>query len=153
MSRPSRTPILRHGSARVRHHHRGRFVLLQSSDACGLTLLLGGATGCVVAGRLAAADPSLTILLIEAGPTTKDDTLHTQPARYLYHLRPETSTAKFHVGRESEALGGRAPVTPCGQCVGGGSSVNCEFMIFTCVAPRSTYRVYLSRHVYSRSCF
>lgn len=63
--------------------------------------------------------------MIEAGPTTRDDPLHTQPARYLHHLRPESETVKFHVGRESAALGGRAPVVPCGQCLGGGSSVNC----------------------------
>ncbi|KAI0773655.1 alcohol oxidase-like protein [Fomes fomentarius] len=89
----------------------------------------GGTTGCVVAGRLAAADPSLAILVVEAGPTTQDDDLHRQPARYLYHLRPDTSTVKFNVGRESAALGGRAPVVPCGQCVGGGSSVN--FTMYT----------------------
>ncbi|KAI0759054.1 alcohol oxidase-like protein [Fomes fomentarius] len=89
----------------------------------------GGTTGCVVAGRLAAADPSLTILVVESGPATHNDTLHTQPARYFYHLRPETTTVKFHVGRESAALGGRAPVVPTGQCVGGGSSVN--FMMYT----------------------
>ncbi|KAI0369247.1 alcohol oxidase-like protein [Pilatotrama ljubarskyi] len=65
----------------------------------------GGTCGCILAGRLAAADPSLSILLVEAGPTTRDDPLHTQPARYLYHLRPESTTVKF-------------------QCLGGGSSVN-----------------------------
>ncbi|KAL1950095.1 hypothetical protein VTO73DRAFT_5217 [Trametes versicolor] len=89
----------------------------------------GGTAGCVLAGRLAAADPSLSILVIEAGPTTREDPLHTQPARYLHHLRPESETVKFHVGRESAALGGRAPVVPCGQCLGGGSSVN--FAMYT----------------------
>ncbi|KAI0742831.1 alcohol oxidase-like protein [Daedaleopsis nitida] len=84
----------------------------------------GGTAGCVVAGRLAAADPTLSILVVEAGPITENDDLHTQPARYLYHLRPESTTVRFHVGRESAALGGRAPVVPCGQCLGGGSSVN-----------------------------
>ncbi|KAI0671023.1 alcohol oxidase-like protein [Trametes maxima] len=84
----------------------------------------GGASGCVLAGRLAAADPSLSILVIESGPTTRDDPLHTQPSRYMYHLRPDTTTVKFVVGRESAALGGRAPTVPIGQCLGGGSSVN-----------------------------
>ncbi|KAI8986150.1 alcohol oxidase-like protein [Trametes punicea] len=84
----------------------------------------GGTAGCVVAGRLAAADPSLSILVVESGPVTRDDPLHTQPARYLYHLRPESTTVKFHVGKHSPALGGRAPIVPCGQCLGGGSSVN-----------------------------
>ncbi|RDX47581.1 alcohol oxidase-like protein [Lentinus brumalis] len=89
----------------------------------------GGTSGCVVAGRLAAADPTLSILVIEAGPPTRNDDLHTQPARYRYHLRPETTTIKFHTAHESAALGGRAPVVPCGQCVGGGSSVN--FTMYT----------------------
>ncbi|KAI0629903.1 alcohol oxidase-like protein [Trametes polyzona] len=89
----------------------------------------GGTAGCVLAGRLAAADPLLSILVIEAGPTTRDDPLHTQPARYLYHLRPESHTVKFNVGRESASLGGRAPTVPCGQCLGGGSSVN--FAMYT----------------------
>ncbi|KAI0655408.1 alcohol oxidase-like protein [Cubamyces menziesii] len=89
----------------------------------------GGTAGCVVAGRLAAADPSLSILVIESGPTTRDDPLHTQPARYMYHLRPDSTTIKFNVGKESAALGGRAPVVPCGQCLGGGSSVN--FAMYT----------------------
>ncbi len=93
---------------------------------------IGGTSGCVVAGRLAAADPTLSILVIEAGPPTRDDDLHTQPARYRYHLRPETTTIKFHTAHESAALGGRAPVVPCGQCVGGGSSVNCMCINFSC---------------------
>ncbi|KAI0651206.1 alcohol oxidase-like protein [Trametes meyenii] len=95
-----------------------------------LVIAGGGTCGCIIAGRLAAADPSLKILIIEAGPTvTQDDLLHTQPARYLYHLRPESTTVKFQVAKESAALGGRAPVVPCGQCLGGGSSVN--FAMYT----------------------
>ncbi|KAI8986144.1 alcohol oxidase-like protein [Trametes punicea] len=84
----------------------------------------GGAAGCVVAGRLAAADPTLSILVVESGPGTRDDPVHTQPARFLYNFRPDSATVKFHVGKESPALGGRAPVIPSGQCLGGGSSVN-----------------------------
>ncbi|KAI8986149.1 alcohol oxidase-like protein [Trametes punicea] len=84
----------------------------------------GGAAGCVVAGRLAAADPTLSILVVESGPGTQGDPLHTQPVRFLHHLRPDSKTVKFHVGKESPALGGRTAVVPCGQCLGGGSSVN-----------------------------
>ncbi|KAM5537387.1 hypothetical protein V8D89_008906 [Ganoderma adspersum] len=89
----------------------------------------GGTSGLVLASRLATADPSLSILVVEAGPQTLDDPLHLQPARYPYHLRPESTTVKFNVGRESAALGGRAPVVPCGQCLGGGSSIN--FSMYT----------------------
>ncbi|KAI0790978.1 GMC oxidoreductase-domain-containing protein [Abortiporus biennis] len=89
----------------------------------------GGTTACIVAGRLAAADPSLKILVVEAGPHTQNVLFHTQPARYLNHLLPDSRTIKFLVGKESEHLGGRAPIVPCGQCIGGGSSVN--FTMYT----------------------
>ncbi|KAJ8482000.1 hypothetical protein ONZ51_g5643 [Trametes cubensis] len=92
-------------------------------------VIAGGTCGCIIAGRLATADPALKILVIEAGPPTRDDPSHTQPARYLHHLQPGSKTVKFHVGRESVALGGRSPVVPCGQCLGGGSSVN--FTMYT----------------------
>ncbi|TFY62250.1 hypothetical protein EVJ58_g3976 [Rhodofomes roseus] len=93
----------------------------------------GGTTGCVIAGRLAAADPSLRILIIEAGPPTLEDLAHIQPARYQTHLLPGSTTVKCHVGRESADLGGRAPIVPCGQCLGGGSSVN--FTMYTRPSP------------------
>ncbi|KAI0830227.1 alcohol oxidase-like protein [Trametes gibbosa] len=89
----------------------------------------GGTCGCIIAGRLAAADSSISILVLEAGPPTGNNPLHVQPARYLYHLRPESTTVRFHVGKESAALAGRAPIIPVGQCVGGGSSVN--FAMYT----------------------
>ncbi|KAH9920880.1 alcohol oxidase-like protein [Epithele typhae] len=89
----------------------------------------GGTAGCIVAGRLADADPSLTILVVEAGPPTRNDVLHLQPCRYLYHLRPESTTVRFHTSAKSDALGGREMVFPCGQCIGGGSSVN--FAMYT----------------------
>ncbi|KAI0643101.1 alcohol oxidase-like protein [Trametes meyenii] len=103
--------------------------MADSSSTYDIIIAGGGTSGCVLAGRLAAADPSLSILVIESGPTTLNDPLHKQPARYMYHLRPESTTVKFNVGRESAALDGRAPVVPCGQCVGGGSSVN--FAMYT----------------------
>ncbi|PCH43107.1 GMC oxidoreductase [Wolfiporia cocos MD-104 SS10] len=84
----------------------------------------GGTAGGVIAGRLAAADPTLSILVIEAGPPTYEDLAHVQPARYLTHLLPESKTVKLYAGKYSEALGGRTPIVPCGQCLGGGSSVN-----------------------------
>ncbi|CCM05913.1 uncharacterized protein FIBRA_08151 [Fibroporia radiculosa] len=84
----------------------------------------GGASGCVLASRLAAADPSLTVLILEAGPATRDDLSHIQPARFLSHLVPGSRTVKIYVGEESADLGGRPAIVPCGQCLGGGSSVN-----------------------------
>ena len=81
---------------------------------------------CVIAGRLAAAAPDLKILVLEAGPNTKDGETHLQPARYMSHFVPTSTTVRFHFSRPSEALGGRPVVVIAGQCVGGGSSVNCE---------------------------
>lgn len=90
----------------------------------------GGTIGCDIAGRLAAADPSLKILILEAGPPTFEDLAHVQPARYLTHLLPGSKTIKTYIGKESAALGGRSPAVPCGQCLGGGSSVNCASNVF-----------------------
>ena len=80
----------------------------------------------MILGRLAAADPSLRILMLEAGPPTKDDLAHIQPARYLSHLAPDSDTVKHFVGKPSDDLNGRQLTLQCGQCVGGGSSVGCK---------------------------
>ncbi|PIL33968.1 hypothetical protein GSI_03676 [Ganoderma sinense ZZ0214-1] len=96
----------------------------------------GGTAAGVIFGRLSAADPSLRILMLEIGPTTKDDLAHIQPGRFLTHLTPDSKTIKHVVGKPSEHLNGRQLAVQCGQCVGGGSSVN--FMMYT-RAPASDY--------------
>ncbi|KAJ7261758.1 alcohol oxidase-like protein [Mycena haematopus] len=93
----------------------------------------GGTTACVVAGRLAAADPSLKILIIEAGKHTKDVSTHIQPARYFRNLVTGGDTFTFHVAKPSEALGNRPCIIPSGKCVGGGSAVN--FLMYTRASP------------------
>jgi len=85
----------------------------------------GGAAGCLVAGRLATADPDLRILVLEAGPSTYNNPVHTQPARFCHNLAPGSRTVRVHTSRPSEALGGRSAAVPCGQCLGGGGSINC----------------------------
>ncbi|KAI9453452.1 alcohol oxidase-like protein [Lactarius psammicola] len=89
----------------------------------------GGTAACVIAGRLAAADASLRVLLLEAGPTTYNNPAHTEPLNILRHLAPGSRTARGHVSQPSAALGGRAMIVPCGQCLGGGGSIN--FMMYT----------------------
>ncbi|KAJ6520923.1 GMC oxidoreductase-domain-containing protein [Mycena vulgaris] len=89
----------------------------------------GGSSGCLIAGRLAAADPSLRILILEAGEHTQGLPAHTHPARYLSHLAPTSTTVTFNVSNPSPHLGGRSLVTPSARCLGGGSSVN--FTMYT----------------------
>ncbi|KAI0065693.1 alcohol oxidase-like protein [Artomyces pyxidatus] len=94
-----------------------------------LILAGGGTAAGVIAGRLAVADPTLRILILEAGPPTHNIPIHTQPARFFNHLLPTSTTVRFHTSKPSAAVGGREVVVPCGQCVGGGSSVN--FAMYT----------------------
>ncbi|KAG2153654.1 GMC oxidoreductase-domain-containing protein [Suillus bovinus] len=96
----------------------------------------GGATACVVAGRLALCDPSLRILILEAGQHTLNKPIHVQPYQYPLNHAPTSTTVTFNIGNPSPRLNGRAPIVPCGRCVGGGSCVN--FMAYT-RAPASDY--------------
>ncbi|KAJ9612580.1 hypothetical protein H2200_004177 [Cladophialophora chaetospira] len=89
----------------------------------------GGATACVVAGRLAAADPSLSILLIESGKNSYNDPTVRNPVMLLSHLAPGSKTAMFYKAKPSEHLLGREAVIPAGNVLGGGSSIN--FMLYT----------------------
>ncbi|KAK4442707.1 alcohol oxidase [Podospora aff. communis PSN243] len=83
----------------------------------------GGTAGCIVAARLAEADPKLSILVIEGGPNNNLPTIETT-AFFIANLSPETKTAIFWQGNASEHLNGRAPVVSTGGVLGGGSSVN-----------------------------
>ncbi|KJA14517.1 GMC oxidoreductase [Hypholoma sublateritium FD-334 SS-4] len=89
----------------------------------------GGASACITAGRLAAADPNLKILIVEAGPHTREHHDHVQPARYFANLGLPKQTFTFHKGNPSPALLGRSPIVPAGRAVGGGSSIN--FVVYT----------------------
>ncbi|KAH7908608.1 GMC oxidoreductase-domain-containing protein [Hygrophoropsis aurantiaca] len=84
----------------------------------------GGTAACVAAGRLAAADPFLKVLILEAGKHTLNQDAHTTPFMSISHLAPTSTTVTFHVANPSEHLNGRAPIVPTGRCVGGGSCVN-----------------------------
>ncbi|KAI0043153.1 GMC oxidoreductase [Auriscalpium vulgare] len=92
-------------------------------------ICVGGTAAGVLVGRLAATAPSLRILLLESGPPTQDNPLHKQPSQFIKHLAPSTSTVRFHVTQQSDAVGGRPLILPTGQCLGGGSSIN--FMMYT----------------------
>ncbi|KAG8776740.1 hypothetical protein FRC12_000712 [Ceratobasidium sp. 428] len=55
----------------------------------------GGTAACVAAGRLAAANPELEILLIEQGPNNFNDPTVTTPALWMSHLTPASKTADY----------------------------------------------------------
>ncbi|KAI0066420.1 alcohol oxidase-like protein [Artomyces pyxidatus] len=85
----------------------------------------GGTAAGVIAGRLAAAAPDLRILILEAGPVTRNLLSFTQPGpdRVFEHLAPDSTTVRLHASKPSTAVGGREIVVPSAQCVGGGSSI------------------------------
>ncbi|KAH9055344.1 alcohol oxidase-like protein [Lactarius vividus] len=84
----------------------------------------GGTAACVIASRLASADAKLRVLLLEAGPTTYNNPAHTHPLKFLSHHAPGSHTTRAHVSQPSAVLGDRTMTVLCGQCLGGGSSVN-----------------------------
>ena len=84
----------------------------------------GGTAGCVVGGRLAEADPTLSVLLIEGGANNDGMQNVEYPALLTQHLAPDSKTAIFYTGKKSETLAGREVVVPAGGVLGGGSSIN-----------------------------
>jgi alcohol oxidase len=85
-----------------------------------LTRHPGGLAGCVVAGRLAEADPSLSILVIEQGPNNYEVDQVVYPALYPRNLFPNSKYTLFWQGNHSPQLAGRRPIVPSGGTLGGG---------------------------------
>ncbi|CAE6480780.1 unnamed protein product [Rhizoctonia solani] len=92
---------------------------------------VGGPAGCVVAGRLAKADPNLQVMLIEYGPNNIDDPMVSTPAVYPRNMRLlESDKAHFYYDtNKSSHLRGRKTIVPCAKVLGGGSSIN--FQMYT----------------------
>jgi hypothetical protein len=80
----------------------------------------GGLAGCVVAGRLAEADPSLSILVIEQGPNNYEVDQVVYPALYPRNLFPNSKYTLFWQGNHSPQLADRRPIVPSGGTLGGG---------------------------------
>ncbi|KAG6084802.1 hypothetical protein E4U15_001494 [Claviceps sp. LM218 group G6] len=85
----------------------------------------GGTVACVVAGRLAEADPTLSILIIEQGQNNLNDPAITTPALFWKHLRPDSECTSFYKASKEESINGREVVVATGRVLGGGSSINC----------------------------
>uniref|UniRef100_A0A8H7XMI9 Glucose-methanol-choline oxidoreductase N-terminal domain-containing protein n=1 Tax=Psilocybe cubensis TaxID=181762 RepID=A0A8H7XMI9_PSICU len=89
----------------------------------------GGASACVTAGRLADADPTLKILVLEAGSHSKDLYYHVQPGRFFSNILAQKPILSFHVGQGGKGTGERSHIVASGRAVGGGSSIN--FLMYT----------------------
>ncbi|KAI2464627.1 GMC oxidoreductase-domain-containing protein [Annulohypoxylon bovei var. microspora] len=83
----------------------------------------GGTAACVVAARLADADPKLSILLIESGPNNETPTIK-YPALFMLHLAPDSKTNVFHMIKKSPGVADRMLMLATGSVLGGGSSTN-----------------------------
>ncbi|KAI1859384.1 hypothetical protein JX265_010387 [Neoarthrinium moseri] len=83
----------------------------------------GGTAGCVVASRLADADPELSILVVESGPNNETPTIQ-YPALFLANLAPGSKTVQFHETKKSVHVADRVLPLPTGSVLGGGSSIN-----------------------------
>lgn len=94
-----------------------------------VTKQTGGTAGCVVAARLAQADPALSILVIEGGQDNADKPTISTPAWFLAHLAPDSTSNIFYKANKSAALADRELVVPSGGILGGGSSTN--FMMYS----------------------
>lgn len=82
-----------------------------------------------MAARLAAADPNLSVLLIEGGENNHNVENVVNPALFREHLMPTARTAVSYKGRISSELGNRHPVVQTGGILGGGGSIN--IMLYT----------------------
>ncbi|KAG6819018.1 hypothetical protein H0H93_016330 [Arthromyces matolae] len=92
----------------------------------------GGPAGCVVAGRLAYADPNLKVMLIEGGANNRDDPWVYRPGIYVRNMQQDgiNDKATFYVDtKQSSHLRGRKSIVPCANILGGGSSIN--FQMYT----------------------
>lgn len=112
----------------------GKFCYRNDSRVLSPDKQLGGTAACVTAGRLAKADPNLSILLIEQGHNNLDDPTVVTPAMFLSHLFTGSETVLFHSAKRESSLADRALVVPSGGILGGGSSIN--FTMYT----RGTWR-------------
>lgn len=90
---------------------------------------LGGAAGCVVAARLAEADPDLSILLVEGGTNNYGIESIVNPVFFLQNLDPRKKMAIYYQANKARQLADRELIVSNGGILGGGSSIN--FMLYT----------------------
>lgn len=91
--------------------------------------ITGGTAGCIVASRLAEADPDLSILIIEQGRNNFNVQSVIYPALFERNTMNGSDTALFWKANKSPQLADREPVVETGGILGGGSSIN--WMVYT----------------------
>ena len=91
-------------------------------------LILDGTAGCIVAGRLTKADPSLQVLIIEAGSDNRDASDVVVPGFMANHFGGAKNIINIYT-----TISTKSPLAPeyvvCGGILGGGNSVN--YMMYT----------------------
>ena len=86
--------------------------------------IIGGTAGCILASRLADADPGFSILLIEHGSNNEGNPLISHPLLWRAHLLPQTGTTIYYVSKSETQLAERVIPVASGGILGGGSSIN-----------------------------
>jgi choline dehydrogenase len=115
-----RRTFIRHAGGAVAALSAIRTLARQPSPEFDYVVVGAGSSGCVVAGRLS-EDPSVRVLLIEAGGTASDPSL-TTPGRWVTLIG---SPFDWGYATEPEAgLQGRRITFPRGKVVGGSSAIN-----------------------------
>lgn len=97
-------------------------------------MLPGGSSGCDLASRLASAEPSLSILVVEGGPANKDNPQIIYPALSLSNLLPGSETARSYISKSSEKVAGRnIPVATGGAWVVGEVLISTSAELQPCI--------------------
>lgn len=91
------------------------------TETCDVLIIGGGTAGCILAARLS-EDPTLQVMLLEAGPPDTDPWIHI-PAGYARLFASGKFDWKFATEPEPE-LGGRSVAWPRGRVLGGSGSIN-----------------------------
>ncbi|KAI1497613.1 putative alcohol oxidase [Biscogniauxia marginata] len=89
----------------------------------------GGIAGCIVASRLADADPELSILIIESGRDNYNVPTVNHPVLWRGNYVPDDPRVFFHKAVKEEQLADRESIAQVGNTLGGGSSIN--LMMYT----------------------
>jgi choline dehydrogenase len=95
-------------------------------DSFDYVIVGAGSAGCVLANRLS-EDPTIKVLLLEAGPRDTNPFIHI-PAGFFKTLHNESVNWCFSTEKE-ESSGNRAIHWPRGKVLGGSSSINGHLIV------------------------